>query len=162
MTNQLNDHLAKVLGLNANTANAPVTQFPVAVHVPIPLAPVVERANTGNPLSDDATYARENLYDVVKKSQEAVTELMEIAKQSQHPRSFEVLNMLLRTQAEVSQQLIALEKERQEAAAQSVPTLPAGSNVAIANAVFVGTTADMLALMQGRETDASTADQTDV
>lgn len=160
--NQLNDHLAKVLGLNANTANAPVSQFPVAVTVQAPDRPVVARANTGNALSDDATFARENLYDVVAKSQEAITELMEIAKQSAHPRSFEVLNLLLRTQAEVSQQLIALEKERQEAAAQSMPAIPAGSNVAIGNAVFVGTTTEMLALMQGRSTESSTADQTDV
>lgn len=160
MNNQLNDQLAKVLGLNGNTTPNVPSPFPVANLVQPQSRLPVPKPNTGIVLADDANYARDNLYDVVEKAQEAINELMEVAKQSQHPRSFEVLNMLLRTQADVSHQLIKLEKERQEAAAQSSPLTGAG-NVHIANAVFVGTNADLLNLLNGKPTDGSTADLTE-
>jgi Terminase DNA packaging enzyme len=161
MTNQLNDHLAKVLGLTGNNTPTSNSPFPMANLVPVQSRPPVAKPNTGIVLADDANYARDNLYDVVEKAQEAINELMEVAKQSQHPRSFEVLNMLLRTQADVSHQLIKLEKERQEAAAAQTSPLSGSGNTYIANAVFVGTNADLLNLFDGKNTDGSTADLTE-
>ena len=39
----------------------------------------------------DYNYARENYYNLIERNQDAVEEMLEIAKQSEHPRAFEVV-----------------------------------------------------------------------
>ena len=39
----------------------------------------------------DYNYARENYYNLIERNQDAIEEMLEIAKQSEHPRAFEVV-----------------------------------------------------------------------
>ena len=41
----------------------------------------------------DFQYARENLYNLIERGQDGLEELLEIAKASQHPRAFEVVQL---------------------------------------------------------------------
>ena len=39
----------------------------------------------------DYTYARSQLYNIVEKMQESLSDAMDVAQQSEHPRAFEVV-----------------------------------------------------------------------
>ena len=45
----------------------------------------------------DYNYARENYYNLIERNQDAVEEMLEIAKQSEHPRAFEVVGQLIKS-----------------------------------------------------------------
>ena len=44
-----------------------------------------------NDISKDYDFARQNLYDVIDKGNQALDYLLELAKESEHPRAFEVV-----------------------------------------------------------------------
>jgi hypothetical protein len=45
----------------------------------------------------DYTYARAQLYNIVEKMQRNLNDAMEVAQQSEHPQSWEVVSMVLST-----------------------------------------------------------------
>ena len=40
---------------------------------------------------NDYEYTRETLYDLIEKGREGIEEMIEVARQSEHPRAYEVL-----------------------------------------------------------------------
>lgn len=87
---------------------------------------------------DDFDYARKNLYDVIGKSQEALEDMIDVARQSQHPRAYEVLNQMLKNVAEISKDLIDLQKKKKELLKPDNE-----GPQTVNNNLFVGTTADL-------------------
>ena len=59
----------------------------------------------------DYKYVRENVYNLIERNTDAVEELSHIAKDSGHPRAFEVLNGLMKTNLEMNAQLLSIQKE---------------------------------------------------
>ena len=48
-------------------------------------------------IENDFKYARENLYNIIERGTDALNGIVDLAQQSQHPRSFEVVADLVRT-----------------------------------------------------------------
>ena len=93
---------------------------------------------------DDVEYARANIRDLIENGAHAVDELMEIARQSQHPRTYEVLAKLIQTMSDTNRQLIDThEVTREQDQAASTTN----------NNVYVGSTADLLKLMKQTQDD---------
>ena len=63
---------------------------------------------------EDIAYVRSMMYDTIKTSHDALEEMLEIAKQSQHPRAFEVVAALLNTMREANKDLLDLHKKRKD------------------------------------------------
>lgn len=132
------------------------------------LAPLQEIKDTANKIiaasqSNDFQYVRENLYDVLEKSKEALDDILRLAQQSQHPRAYEVLNQMLRTVADVSSSLTDLhvkatkiEVDRERSGIGSV------NNKTINNNVFVGTTADIQKMLANIASQSNKDDIIDV
>ena len=90
----------------------------------------------------DYNYARENYYNLIERNQDAVEEMLEIAKQSEHPRAFEVVGQLIKSGLDANKELMALHKTKKELSIEkSGPTL-------VNNAVFVGSTAELQKLLK--------------
>jgi len=91
----------------------------------------------------DVSFARDNMIELIAQSSEAIAELLMIAKQSQHPRAFEVVANLLKTSSDLNNDLVGLHKKKQDLQpkdrAASTPRVP-GS---VQNNVFVGSTAEL-------------------
>ena len=62
----------------------------------------------------DYNYARENYYNLIERNQDAVEEMLEIAKQSEHPRAFEVVGQLIKSGLDANKELMALHKTKKE------------------------------------------------
>lgn len=93
--------------------------------------------------SGDIEYARQNLYDVVNTASEAVDDMVAIARQSQHPKAYEVLNSVLKTKADVAMNLAELQMKKQRLRSQQNNGSPTPDGQTINNNLFVGSTAEL-------------------
>ena len=99
---------------------------------------------------NDFQYARENLYDIIEKGRDAMEELLEIAKSEESPRAFEVFGQLLKNMTDTQQTLMELHQKKQKLENDGDrQEVTRAQNVT--NALFVGSTADLLKLVK-RET----------
>jgi hypothetical protein len=91
----------------------------------------------------DAHYSRSNYYNLIEKGNEALDGILEVAKESQHPRAYEVAANMIKNLSDVTEKLMILQKQQLELKAKD--PAPAGpTNISVDKAVFVGSTADLL------------------
>ena len=93
----------------------------------------------------DYNYARENYYNLIERNQDAIEEMLEIAKQSEHPRAFEVVGQLIKSGLDANKELMGLHKTKKELCIEK-----AGPTTNVNNAVFVGSTADLQKLLRAK------------
>jgi|SRR6478752_5428612 len=118
----------------------------------------IVQANTANAdIENDYTYARTNAYDIIEKGVNALEDLTEIARQSQHPRSYEALSTLITSLTNANKQILDIQKDLKKIKEQkdAANNAPAGGDINIQQAVFVGTTAELLKLR--KQVNANTA-----
>lgn len=108
----------------------------------VELVPLVEKTDS-NDDEEDFELTRKTMKKMLEKGTNAVDELFELAKASEHPRSFEVLANLIKTTSDVSKDLYNLQKMKKELKDEPQKKLHDGG-VTVERAVFVGTTSDLL------------------
>ena len=91
-------------------------------------------------VNPDADYSRSNYYNLIEKGNEALDGILEVAKESQHPRAYEVAANMIKNLSDVTEKLMILQKQQQELK----PKEQAPTNINVDKAVFVGSTADLL------------------
>jgi hypothetical protein len=127
---------------------APVNQLPdilTANTNAIAIRSNVAIANSD--VDNDFAFARTTLYDAITKGATALEELAEISRQSQHPRSYEVLATLLKNLSDVNDKLLNLHREKRDLD-QDTQETSESTRPLVGNAVFVGSTAELLQLMK--------------
>ena len=60
-------------------------------------------------IESDYNFQRETLYNLVQQGQEALSSLVQLAEQSQHPRAYEVAGQLMKTTGELAKDLIEMQ-----------------------------------------------------
>ena len=65
-------------------------------------------------LENDFQYARENLYNIIERGTDALNGIVDLANQSQHPRSFEVVADLVRTLSGANKDLLDIQKKMRD------------------------------------------------
>ena len=99
-------------------------------------------------LITDLSYVRNNQYSLIEKAQKALDQLLVIAESSQHPRAYEGVVNLLKTTSELNKDLV-------DTAEKKATVKETGTDVrdgqVINNNVFVGTTNDLLNLLNKGE-----------
>lgn len=122
------------------------------------VTPIAELANTkvidaatgeivqssGDKIEDDYDKSRGNLHDLLNKGQDALTHALEVAKQSEHPRAFEVVGNLMKQLADVNQQLMDLHQQKAKLDAPKA----SGKQEVTNNAIFVGSTAELTKMIK--------------
>ena len=94
--------------------------------------------SNANDLNTDYRYARENIYNIIERGQEAIEDLLQDARDSGNARMFEVVGQLIKTVGEQNQNLVNVHKQVKDIT-QDTKAVP--SNVT--NALFVGSTAEL-------------------
>lgn len=125
---------------------------------PAIVPPVADK--TAKDIDDDYEFSRKTYRDLVTKSNEAIVTMLELASQSEHPRAFEVLSMMLKNTAEMTQKLMDLQKDKKEIKKEpnSGPKPPALTQ----NNLFVGTTADLQKQLIEQLTEKNVAETAEV
>lgn len=97
----------------------------------------VDQETSENP---DAEYSRVNYYNLIEKGNEALEGILEVAKESNHPRAYEVAANMIKNLSDVTEKLMVLQKQQRELAPREAA---APTSINVEKAVFVGSTADL-------------------
>ena len=62
-------------------------------------------------METDYKYARENLYGLVERGQDAIEGILQLSKETEHPRAYEVAGQLIKTVGETAEKLIDLQSK---------------------------------------------------
>lgn len=96
-------------------------------------------------IQDDFEYARDNLRDIIEKGQQALEGIVDVAKMSQHPRSYEVVATLISSVTNANKDLLDLQKKKKDLL--KTDETKTGSTT---NNLFVGSTADLLKMIKSK------------
>ena len=97
-----------------------------------------------NDISKDYDFARQNLYDVIDKGNQALDYLLELAIESEHRRAFEVVGQLTKTLVDANNNLLDIQKKVKELSKTESPK-------SVTNALFVGSTNDLQRLLKAKD-----------
>jgi len=93
----------------------------------------------------DYKYSRENFYNLVERGQDAITGILDLAKESEHPRTYEVAGQLIKTVSEVTERLADLQEKMKR-----LKEVPDHAPRNVTNALFVGSTKELQALLKNQ------------
>jgi len=96
---------------------------------------------------DDYEYTRETLYDLIEKGREGIEEMIEVARQSEHPRAYEVLAGLIKDTAATSEKLMDLHRKIQHLDQMMLPP-PQQESGNTTNNLFIGSTTELQKMLK--------------
>ncbi|MFN4975268.1 MAG: hypothetical protein ACK5GV_08495 [Bacteroidota bacterium] len=96
--------------------------------------------NKDNHLDTDYNYIRNNLYTITEKSIDALNSLVDIAQQSQHPRAYEVISLMVNTIASAQKDLMTIHKDKKKIESDSASS---EKSDVVNNNLFIGNTAQL-------------------
>lgn len=92
-------------------------------------------------LEQDYETTRSNLHSILSQGQDALVHALSVAKQSEHPRAFEVVGGLMKHLSDINGQLLDIHKKKQQLEAPKEEETKA-KNVTN-NSIFVGSTSEL-------------------
>jgi len=121
--------------------------------------PATTDADKVKHVDTDYDTSRDNYYQLIDKGQKAIDGILDIAKEGQHPRAYEVAGQLIGQVAQVTDKLQDLQKKLKD-----LKELPKSANTNIKNALFVGSTAELQKMLrkESPETSAEKAKENEV
>ena len=100
-----------------------------------------------DPVISDAQFARENIRELISKGNSAIDQLLLVARDTEHPRAYEVAAGLIKNLGDLNKDLLEIQKRKRDLA----PKETAQSNgLSIDKAVFVGSTAELIKLVRNK------------
>ena len=129
------DILNEVLGVSEPTPKEVVVSKPV----PRP-------SDELDDVDADYKYQRDNFYNLIEKGQNAIEGILNVAKESDHPRGYEVAGNLIKQVAEVTEKLGELQEKMKR-----LKEVPSNAPKNVTNALYVGSTAELQKLLKGKK-----------
>jgi hypothetical protein len=109
---------------------------------PVYIRPPVKTVNSAE--ENDFEFTRRNLYDIISKGQDALEDMLDVAKQSESPRAFEVASTLINTLVNANKDLMGLRKTKKELEKGEDREDPKTVN----NNLFIGSSAELLKMIK--------------
>jgi hypothetical protein len=95
-------------------------------------------------IKKDYDYSRGQLYDIIEKGQEALSGILDVATNTDHPRAYEVAGQLVKSVSDATEKLIALQQKMQDLEEGPKSKQSVTNN----NALFVGSTSELAKLLK--------------
>ena len=117
-----------------------------------------EQTTTPTQTTDDYEYSRETYYDLIEKGREGLEDMIHVARESEHPRAYEVLAGMLKNISDINDKLMDLNKKHKDI---TQPTKETKQVEHQQNNIFVGSTADLQRMLQkeSEEIDVTPTDE---
>ena len=130
----IDDKLNEVLNIADEVLEKQVEKNPleIATEPPKPVAPENVDVDT------DFETGRNELYKMLEKGNTAIDGILNLAKEGEHPRAYEVAGQLIKTQSEIAQNLLDLQDKLKKI--KDVKELGPKN---VTNALFVGSTTEL-------------------
>ena len=113
--------------------------------------------NIDDQAEQDFQDARRNIKKIIDDGSGALTGILSLADASEHPRVFEVAGQIIKTLVDANKDLLALHKQKKELRkSDEGESNPQSSPKQVTNnAYFVGSTAELQALVNKRRTEGN-------
>ena len=121
-----------------------VKENPIVVKEPI----ANDNERLDSDLQKDYNKVRQNYEEIINKGVDAIDSILEIARESEHPRAFEVAATMIKNVADANEKLIILQKQMRE---MNKAAGKEQTSTKIDKAIFVGSTADLNKMLKGKE-----------
>ena len=108
------------------------------------------QAESEGDIERDYEYQRENFYNLVEKGSTAIDGILELAKESEHPRTYEVAGNLIKQVAEVTEKLGDLQEKMRK-----LKEVPNNAPKNVTNALFIGSTKELQTMLKDKLKDES-------
>ena len=95
---------------------------------------------------NDYNYSRQTYYDLIEKGKESLDLMIEVARESEHPRAFEVLSGMIKNVSDVNDKLMDLNKKNKDISAEEIKKIEQTTNN-----LFVGSTAELQRMLQDND-----------
>ena len=135
MIKNIDARISDALGLTETIKEEILTPKPL---VPTP-NDTLDHADT------DYKYSRENFYSLVERGQDAIDGILEVAKEGEHPRAYEVVGQLIKNVAEVTEKLADLHEKMKK-----LKEVPDHAPKSVTNALFIGSTKELQNLLKDK------------
>lgn len=146
------DHISKALGLrpleDAEKENLPDV---VEEESTLPVEPA-EALSQADENIEDIEKARKNIQNIIEKGDDSLKEMIDLAKQSESPRAFEVAANLMKTLLDANKDFVEMSTKKKYAIEEkNGPKQEAQTNVTNNNLIL--STADLLSMLKGETKD---------
>ena len=133
----LDINVNEILGITGGTGN-----IKQEILDPKPISKTLQV--NGNKDSDiDYKYSRENFYSLIERGQDAIDGILELAKEGEHPRAYEVAGQLIKNVGEVTEKLVDLQEKMKK-----LKEVPDHGPKSVTNALFVGSTKELQKMLK--------------
>ena len=95
-------------------------------------------------IDNDYKYSRDTYYELVEKGKQSLELMIEVARESEHPRAFEVLSGMIKNISDVNNRLMDLNKKKKEIDKKDDIKKVANTT----NNLFVGSTTELQKLLK--------------
>lgn len=95
-------------------------------------------------IDNDYKYSRDTYYELVEKGKQSLELMIEVARESEHPRAFEVLSGMIKNISDVNDRLMDLNKKKKEI--DKTDDVKKVANTT--NNLFVGSTTELQKLLK--------------
>lgn len=99
-------------------------------------------------VKNDYDYSRQTYYELVERGKDALENMVEVARESEHPRAYEVLAGLIKNVSDVNDKLMDLNKKQNDLTKKAEEDSKQPQIGQQTNNVFLGSTADIQKLLQ--------------
>ena len=96
-------------------------------------------------IETDYAYQRKQFYNLVEKGSTAIDGILDIAREGEHPRGYEVAGNLIKQVAEVTEKLGDLQEKMRK-----LKEVPDNAPKNVTNALFVGSTTELQKMIKGK------------
>ena len=98
-------------------------------------------------IDNDYKYSRDTYYELVEKGKQSLELMIEVARESEHPRAFEVLSGMIKNISDVNDRLMDLNKKKKDIDKKEEIKKIANTT----NNLFVGSTADLQKILKNEK-----------
>lgn len=102
-------------------------------------------------IESDYDYSRKTYYELIEKGKESLELMIEVARESEHPRAFEVLSGMVKNISDVNDRLMDLNKKNKDILKVEKEESKQITN----NNVFVGSAADLQRMLKDEAIDVT-------
>jgi Terminase DNA packaging enzyme len=134
----MSEKLANALGIENAVEVIPPT--PPATE----LVPVVKQIPDEQDQLEDYALSRNTFRDIIRKGNQAMDGITDLARQSESPRAYEVLATLMRTVADTTKDLYDLQKKTKDLRSDEKMRPQEEQRINVEKAVFVGSPSELL------------------
>ena len=104
-------------------------------------------AEVKTPVEDDSEFARKNIRELIEKGNTAIDNLLHVAKESEHPRAYEVAAGLIKNLSDLNKDLLEVQKRKKDLTGESQNA----KNINVDKAVFVGSTTELVKFLKNKD-----------